>query len=445
MTDYAGLKLFTRKQLNSNWYQKFCAMYDAGDLTALRRKVFKEKFLFQQLEPFIDWYPGKVGPQITRSELFTVRYPEAEPSCVICGSECSFGGRQWKTTCSVRCASKECVDRRKATCLERYGVDNPSRDKATQKRREQTFMRNYGVSNPFADTTVQKKIRKTNRERYGEDNPSQSAQVQAKKEATSLRRFGHVHWTRDDRQKHKIAVFNAKTMQKAKDTMLKRHGVENPFDSDEFQELARETVKDLYGVTNVFASPEVQEKIRKTCLDRYGVENPGWTKDSQRKIKKTNLLKYGVEHAGSLGWYRTKKVTDAFGKIHCVQGYEDRVVLDVSKQKSVKRIVSDAAKLPKIKYKGSNGNLRTYYPDLGVVKTSGKALIEVKSGWTLNVDLKNNLAKFASATDYCEGKKWDFWVVVYHNKGVSRVKNPRTLQDLKNAGLPVSRRLLSSR
>jgi uncharacterized protein YlbG (UPF0298 family) len=278
------------------------------------------------------------------------------------------------------------------------------------------------VSNPFADTTVQKKIRKTNRERYGEDNPSQSAQVQAKKEATSLRRFGHVHWTRDDRQKHKIAAFNAKTMQKAKATMLKRHGV-----------------------TNVFASPEVQEKIRKTCLDRYGVENPGWTKDSQRKIKKTNLLKYGVEHAGSLGWYRTKKVTDAFGKIHCVQGYEDRVVLDVSKQKSVKRIVSDAAKLPKIKYKGSNGNLRTYYPDLGVVKTSGKALIEVKSGWTLNVDLKNNLAKFASATDYCEGKKWDFWVVVYHNKGVSRVKNPRTLQDLKNAGLPVSRRLLSSR
>ena len=47
---------------------------------------------------------------------------------------------------------------------------------------------------------------------------------------------------------------------------------------------------------NIKKDPEQYHKLAKeTCLKKYGVENAGWTEESQKKIKETNNKKYGVD------------------------------------------------------------------------------------------------------------------------------------------------------
>lgn len=105
----------------------------------------------------------------------------------------------------------------------------------------------------------------------------------------------------------------------AKETNLKKYGVENVFSSPEIQNKIKETLKEKYGVTNISQSSEIQEKIKNNNLEKYGVTNtsklnsvkqkviesnrekfgvdyPMQTKEFQEQIRKTSKEKYGVEH-----------------------------------------------------------------------------------------------------------------------------------------------------
>lgn len=68
------------------------------------------------------------------------------------------------------------------------------------------------------------------------------------------------------------AQYDSQTINKIKDTNIKKYGVE-------------------YGLSNV----DIIKKIKSTCLKNHGVDNPTKSKDILNKIKITNNKKYGVD------------------------------------------------------------------------------------------------------------------------------------------------------
>lgn len=132
-------------------------------------------------------------------------------TCTVCGKEfdCTEYLKRNKkapVTCSKKCANAE----RKKTIKEKQ--KDPNYEKQKLEKRRQTCVEKYGVDNVSKDPTIQKKIVDVLQDKYGVDNPGKlDAAVENKKaywndqnriklanlkrEETNLKRFGARHYT----------------------------------------------------------------------------------------------------------------------------------------------------------------------------------------------------------------------------------------------------------
>jgi hypothetical protein len=99
--------------------------------------------------------------------------------------------------------------------------------------------------------------------------------------ATKLERYGDEMYVNPD---------------KARETCLKRYGVDNIFKSPEIKDKIKNMNLKTYGVEWTFQSPVIKEKIKLTNLERYGVENPAQSSEIKLKIKDIMNEKYGVDN-----------------------------------------------------------------------------------------------------------------------------------------------------
>lgn len=104
---------------------------------------------------------------------------EIRPTCVECGKPVQYLGiGEFSKRCSVKCASisNSVVQKRKKTCLEKYGDEIPQRCEVFKEKTRQTCIKKYGVSS-FWNSEKCKQIRK---EKYGVEYPLQSKNFQKK-------------------------------------------------------------------------------------------------------------------------------------------------------------------------------------------------------------------------------------------------------------------------
>lgn len=83
------------------------------------------------------------------------------------------------------CSKIKMVEKAKATCMKKYGVDNAGRDPEIIKKINATFKEKYGI-HPKKTQEVQDKWKATCLERFG-GHPNQNKEVQAKSEASSYK------------------------------------------------------------------------------------------------------------------------------------------------------------------------------------------------------------------------------------------------------------------
>ena len=263
-------------------------------------------------------------------------------------------------------SKKSKSEKTRKTCLQKYGVENPSQVQEIKNRKSETLMKHYGVSNPMHDDgikenlkkavldkygveyswqaeSVKEKIRKSNLERYGVENPMKSEIIREKAKKTNLDRYGTVCPTQLEEIKEKTKQTNIKKygvdspakvkefQEKAKKTTLERYGVEHatqskeiqekvkqtnlknlgveyPMQSQEVRDKSRKSVDEKYGGFT-FSSEVLSKKVRKTCLDRYGEDWYSKSNDFKKKFKRTCIKRYGVEHHS-----KTKKYKEAVKK-----------------------------------------------------------------------------------------------------------------------------------
>lgn len=99
--------------------------------------------------------------------------------------------------------------------------------------------------------------------------------------ATCIEKYGHPR-----------ASITKETIEKTKQTNLRKYGNISYTGSEEYKKKCFET----YGVDHTFKCVLIQQKIKNTNLLKYGVETPFQSESIRQLCKKSNLEKYGYEN-----------------------------------------------------------------------------------------------------------------------------------------------------
>lgn len=89
--------------------------------------------------------------------------------------------------CSYTCRGEEWLNNRRATCLEKYGLDNAVSQ--GNEKRQKTCLAKYGSEYAVSSTQVQSARKKTLLERYGVDNASKMQSVKDRKANDKMKNF----------------------------------------------------------------------------------------------------------------------------------------------------------------------------------------------------------------------------------------------------------------
>jgi hypothetical protein len=148
-------------------------------------------------------------------------------------------------SCSKKCS----VKKTKKTCIEKYGVDNPSKLEIVKSKKEETCMKNHGVKNPTQSYIIKSKIdysfnneeeiKKKKEEsyvkNYGVVNPSKSLLIKNKKEETCMKNFNVSHHMKSNLIK-----------EKTKNTFYIKYNIKSPFQLSNSENNKFKTNKDKF-------------------------------------------------------------------------------------------------------------------------------------------------------------------------------------------------------
>jgi hypothetical protein len=150
--------------------------------------------------------------------LYRVLY-NTYPKCPVCESQ-KLSWKGWTVGLSVYCSSKcagadpEVNERRKATCVTKYGVDSPQKVPTIRAKFKRSMKRNYGVTYTAQSPTLKRQMEATLQERYGVTTPYKSPEVQKKIRATMKARYGveHTMQNRDLHERQQKSGFKIRTV-----------------------------------------------------------------------------------------------------------------------------------------------------------------------------------------------------------------------------------------
>jgi hypothetical protein len=363
------------------------------------------------------------------------------PVCVVCKRRLILRGKFECEACKGSLSKQEKTElvkqRRAATCMERYGRSNLfSGKEGAELVKERTLLK-YGVENVMHDKTVRAnydksvwynqgenkkrsvvdRMKKTMVDRYGVGHWSQSRVLVRKFHKNMKSKFGvtNVMKVPEYKKRHEDAMASIdwkEVYESVKETCLERFGVENVFEDTEWMESARLSKTGCVGPW----SPEAKKRYKEKTGYNHPLRNPEILNDVQSKTKRSRLTRLRYD-------YDTHKV---IGNRKSVLGYEPYVIQDLSDHPSISRIfVGSRVKLA-IPYTHTDGERRTYFPDLACKTMDGRQFaVEVKSTYTLTGiqpgSMHVNLRKFAAAYRVTGGR---FVLAVVSRGTIFYIKKP---------------------
>ena len=172
---------------------------------------------------------------------------EERPVCKTCGKPVNFeASHRWHRNrngwpfmryCSAKCQANdpEIKDKHIQTYLDKYGVDNPAKNKEVKEKIRQTNLDKYGVENVYQSKVIQDRIKKTNLERYGVEHVFQSPDFIERSHNTNLQKYGAKTYAESNIAKSKQNIF----IQKYKDTCLRKYGVDCYAKTQEYRDYIK--------------------------------------------------------------------------------------------------------------------------------------------------------------------------------------------------------------
>jgi very-short-patch-repair endonuclease len=141
-----------------------------------------------------------------------------------------YGGRGFK--------SLDLKKKTQDTCIEKYGVDHPWKDKETREKGVETCRELYGSGGVLGSPILRKEF-----------------------EATMLERHGVIH-----------PMLSPVIQQQKRETCLEKYGVDHPQKSEIVQEKVRNTCLERFGTTTALTSPQIRDKFDYVENNRKRIE-----------------------------------------------------------------------------------------------------------------------------------------------------------------------------
>ena len=250
--------------------------------------------------------------------------------------------------------------KRVKTTIEKYGVSNVAQSKDVYDRIIETNLKRYGTEHHQSLESQKEKVKKTNLERYGTTNgkvlkpkvvkPKREKKVKSSKIKDT--RKGHYYNNGVITKKIKEGdvipdgfvrgmllsdELKQKRSAKAKETFLKKYGVDNPAKSKEVLAKIQKTNLERYGVEYSAQSDIVKEKVKTTNLKKYGVEYSFQANEVKDKIKATNLERYGVDNPSKSDIIKTRIVESNRKNLGVDYPMQSKDVMDKSRVTSFEK------------------------------------------------------------------------------------------------------------
>ena len=272
------------------------------------------------------------------------------------------------------------IEKQKQTNIERYGTDSYAK---TNKFKEH-MINTYGYISPFELKETHDKSKQTLKNKYGIEHNFKIKGIQERIDNTFIENYGTNRPAKNNVVRDKIIKTNNE-----------RYGDNSPMHNKDVQIKSKNTHLsnfEFYGLSN----PETLNKYKQTMMDRYGYENVLHNVDILNKILLSSK-KYKIYKFPS-------------GKEVFIQGYEDYVIEQLLNKYNESDIIVSNKEITKNTGKifyNINNNQHKYYPDI-YIKSENK-IIEVKSEYTYNKDLKINLLKQKSCIE--KGINFEFIII----------------------------------
>ena len=214
------------------------------------------------------------NPSTFTEILFRIKYDIKRNYCSICGKPTYFKGIAWyKKTgklyadfCSCKCSmnSNETKEAYKKSCIDKYGVDNPMKNKNVVDKGKETCRNKYGVVRASLLKEYQDKVKETNMKRYGVEVPLQNKEINKKWHETCYVNFGTYS-----------PLANKEIYDKTEETTYKKYGVYCVFNRKENREklLSEKTKQKRYETlrrNHTFNTSKIEETIYEKLIDIYG-------------------------------------------------------------------------------------------------------------------------------------------------------------------------------
>ena len=154
-------------------------------------------------------------------------------------------------------------------------------------------------------------------------------------------------------------------------------------------------------------------------MKKYGVENPSQSEEFKNKKKETSIKNYGVEYPNQnievmertqINSKKYKKYTFPSGVVKNVQGYEPFALDELLILYNEEEVKTDRKDVPRIEYI-VGGKKKYYFPDIWIPHEN--KLIEVKSLWTYTCKISNVNQKAQACRE--QGYNYETWI--YDGKG----------------------------
>lgn len=227
------------------WYHEM-GNPSAYELNTKEGREFKKKV--KAAAQFLDSLSGeKKFSLYLKCVLEDITQP---PDCPECGNQIT-GVRKdsFNEYCSRACMGAATVEKRKATVMDRYGVDHYAKTEECLEKTKRTSLKKYGVDHYTKTSEYKERVKATNLEKYGVEWFVETVRPEAKP------KLPHAPVPMEERVARQKATF------------MEKYGVENAIDIPGVREKIRQTSIERYGHTSYLASPENREAVSKFFSD----------------------------------------------------------------------------------------------------------------------------------------------------------------------------------
>ena len=339
-----------------------------------------------------------------------------------------------------QCQIKVSIERRKTSCIEKYGTENIMRCSDIKDKFESKKF-NFELLNKYCSENGITLIGNYENEKLHAHYKINGRCIN-KNCNNEFSKIFHKLYLRGG---HCNSCILIKAKEVRLNTNLELYGVENLFQNEKAKEFSKQTCLEKYGVEYASQSLEVKNKYKHTCNEKYGVLHPLKSECVQDKIRTTNLKKYGtrcsfqneevknkykancekkygVSHHMQVAEiaerclkssFRTKEYICPSGKTKTIQGYENFALDELLQLENVpeENIITGVANVPKIWYEDNSGKKHRHYVDIFIPMQN--RCIEVKSTWTAEKGKDCIFLKQEAAKNL--GYNYEIWV--YNAKG----------------------------